>query len=151
MENQFQAKVTALSAVSEQGELQFWLLCISTSITIFLWGWARWRPGLAIFTVRSGTKTETTITPCCRKLSVVCLICLHCFMTIRSGALVAVPRGGLLQELIILLPRHHQHWEWPELNLINKNKYFVYSDWGFRGSSLITNNLKFSSHHDSLH
>ena len=72
-------------------------------------------------------------------------------MTIRSCALVAVPRGGLLQELIIVLPRHHQHWEWPELNLINKNKYFVYSDWGFRGSSLITNNSKFSSHHDSLH
>ena len=42
-ENQFLAKVTALSAVSEQGELQFWLLCISTSITIFLWDWVRWR------------------------------------------------------------------------------------------------------------
>ena len=39
LENQFLAKVTALSAVSEQGELQFWLLCISTSITIFLSGW----------------------------------------------------------------------------------------------------------------
>ena len=46
-ENQFLTKVTALSAVSQQGELQFWLLCISTSITIFLWGWAGWRTELS--------------------------------------------------------------------------------------------------------
>lgn len=53
MENQFLAKVTALSAVSEQGELQFWLLCISTSITIFLWDWLRWRTVRAIFIIYS--------------------------------------------------------------------------------------------------